>query len=174
MFIFSWIVGKLGSWLWPVIGLAALGLSLALGVQTKRLSWAKAETQQVRDAWTLDTAQRTTVALDAATKYRAREAELSAKVQEAQHDYTVLQADHARAIVASRAALAESGRLRGEIAAYAAGSGGTPGDACASDRDRAIALGQLLAEALRADAQSANDAEVNGDAVRALLSAWPK
>lgn len=163
-----------GAVLWWIVGGIVASMALAIGVQTKRMDWAKAETQEVRDAWTLEKANQTRTALDAATKYRAHEAELTAKVRSAQDEYTALQTQHARAIVASRAALAESGRLRGEIAAYAAGSRGPTDDTCTPERDRAIALGQLLAEALRADAESANDAETNADAVRALLASWPK
>ena len=171
----SWLLRLLPTqWLLPVVGIAAVALVLALGVQTKRVAWAKAETQQLKDAWTLDRAQRTQVALDAATQYRNAEAAYQAEVKGAQDAYATLQSRHARAIVASRDALAESGRLRGELAAYAAGSGGAPGDTCAPDRDRAAALAGLLAEALRADAESAASAENNGDALRTVLMAWPK
>lgn len=185
MFIFSWVVGKLGSWLWPVIGLAALGLSLALGVQTKRLSWAKAETQQVRDAWTLDTAQRTAVALDAATKYLAHSQALQDQVKAEQHAYIELEKHGAerlaKALATSSAALADNARMRGDLAAYAAGGGAAGGDTAAAASQRAAALGLLLAEAFRLDdeallvaAESAGAAESGGNAVRALLAAWPK
>ena len=170
----TWLLSKLAGYLLPAAAVVLAVLLLALGVQTKRVTWAKAETQQLRDAWTLDTAQRTAVALDAATKYRAHEAELTAKVQDAQADYSKLQADHARAIVASRAALAESGKLRSEIAAYASGSRDPADNTCASERDRAVALAGLLAEALRVSGEGAADAEAQSDAVRTLLSAWPK
>lgn len=172
----SWLLRFIpgGSTLWLIAGAAFVSVVLWGGVQTKRLGWAKAETQEVRNAWTLEKAQLTATALDAATKYRAHEAELTAKVKGAQDEYNALQGKHARAIVAERAALAESGKLRGEIAAYASGGGTAPGDTCTPERDRAIALGQLLAEALRVSAEGAAEAEANGDAVRALLSSWPR
>ena len=169
----SWIITRLGVYLWPAIGAAFVALTLAVGVQTKRVTWAKADTQQVKDAWTLDKAQRTQVALDAATTYRKAEAAYQANVKEAQNEYATLQAQHAKSIVASRVALAESGKLRGEIAAYAAGSGYPSGDTCTPDRDRALALASLLAEALRVSAEGAADAETNADALRAVLAAWP-
>lgn len=171
----SWLLRFIPTtWLWPAAGIGALVLVTWGSAEHWRANHNAGETRECKDAATLDRANQTKVALDAATKYRAHEAELATKVKEAQHDYTELQASHARTIVAERAALAESGRLRGEIAAYAAGGGGTAGDTCTPERERAIALGQLLAEALRADAESSNDAEANADAVRTILKAWPQ
>lgn len=163
-----------GSVLWWIVGAAFASVLLWGGVQTTRLGWAQAEIQEVKDAWTLDKANRTNAALVATSQFRAKELQLQAKVEESQHAYNELQAKHAQAIVAERAALAESGKLRGEIAAYASGGSTAPGDPCTSERDRAIALGQLLAEALRVSAEGANDAETNADAVRTLLKGWPQ
>ncbi len=114
-----------------------------------------------------------TKAAGAAEDYRQREAALQARATTAEERYAALQPQHARLLVAQRDLLAERGQLRNAIAAYAAGSGGAAPDTAAAASERAAALGGLLAEALRADAESAAAAEGNADAVRAILAAWP-
>lgn len=125
-----------------------------------------AETEALR-------ADYTAKAASASESYRQREADLQARVNNAEERYAALQPEHARLLVSQRALLAEHGRLRDAIAAYAAGSGGTAPDTAAAASERAAALGGLLAEALRADAESAAAAEGNADALRAVLEAWP-
>lgn len=112
-------------------------------------------------------------AASASADYRNREAALQARADTAEDRYAQLQPEHARLLVAQRNLLAERGELRNAIASYAIGGSGAATDTAAAASQRAAALGQLLAEALRADAESAADAESSGDAVRALLAAWP-
>ena len=104
---------------------------------------------------------------------RKRTDELAARARTAEDAYAALQTEHVRSIVAQRRVLADNGRLRDEIDAFARGRG-VSDDSAAAASERAATLGLLLAEALRADAESANDAERNADAVRAVLDAWPQ
>ena len=118
----------------------------------------------------------TSKALAAEADFRKREADMQARVTTAEESYAQLQTQHAHVLVAQRDLLAERGQLRQQIAAYAAGpagGGGSAPDTAAAASERAAALGGLLAEALRADAESAAAAEGNADAVRTLLAAWP-
>lgn len=181
----TWLLSKLSGYLLPAAAVVLAVLLLALGVQTKRVTWAKAETQQVRDAWTLDTAQRTAVALDAATKYLAHSQALQDKVKVEQDAYAELQKTSAqklaKALATSSANLADNQRVRDELAAYAAGSGAAGGDTVAAASQRAAALGLLLAEALALDdealqvgAEATGAAESGGNAVRTLLASWPR
>ena len=181
----SWILGRLGSYLWPVVGAAFVAVTLAAGVQTKRVTWAKAETQQVKDVAMLDRAQRTQVALDATEKVRVLENEYRAKLEEANH---ALSAENDKntatrlALDRANRALADSdNRLRDALTSYASGSGLTPSVAAASASQRAAALGTILAEAIRLDdeamqleAELAEAAESASADVRALMLAWPR
>jgi hypothetical protein len=119
-------------------------------------------------------------------EYRAKEAGWITALKEQQDAYDQQNAASAKALAKSMAvanrSIADNARLRVDIAAYAA-NGGRPAadDTVASASARAGALGVLLAEALRLDdetllasAESADAAERNGSAVRALLSAWPQ
>ena len=153
--------------------LPIIALILALGVQTKRVEWAKAETVEIQNAWAVDRANAQSAALKATNEYRAKEAEYQSRITGAQDEYNRLQAEHAKTIVAHRAALADAGKLRNEIAEFAR-SGPASGDTVAAASERAATLGLLLAEALRVSAEGAIDAESNGDALRAVLDAWPR
>ena len=170
---------------WMIIGGLVGALVLSIGVQTKRVTWAKAETQQLKDAWTLDRAQRTQIALDAATKYRQAETAYRANLDEANHALSAEKGQNtATRLALDRAnrALADSdNRLRDALTSYAAGSGLTPSAATASASQRAIDLGRLLSEAIRLDDEAvqletelAEAAESASADVRALLKAWPK
>lgn len=169
----SLLLGWLSKYLWAGATVAALGLVLALGVQTHRLAISKAETVEVQNLRTLEKAQATQVALDAETKALAKEAADATKLKEVQDAYTALQTTHTDALAAQRVALADNGRLRTALAAYASGSGQVGPDSIAASNQRAAALGALLATALQADAEHASAAEANGDGIRALLAAWP-
>lgn len=125
-----------------------------------------AETEALRVAYIA-------TAASATADYRQREETLQHRVNAAEDNYAALQPEHARLLVAQRSLLSEHGQLRDAIAAYAARSSSAAPDTAAAASERAAALGVLLAEALRADAESSTAAEANGDAVRTLLAAWP-
>ena len=166
----TWLLSKLSAYLWPIVAAVGLSLLLALGVQTKRLDWAKSETQEVRNAWAAASARATSEALALSEKYRATTQQLQAKVDDAERSYATLQAVHARELVRARADVVS---LRDKLAVYARSSD-PASDTQAAASERAAVLGGLLAEALRADAESAADAEANADAVRTVLDAWPR
>ena len=181
----SWLISRLTAYLWPIVAAVGVSLVLAVGVQTKRVTWAKAETKQVQAAWTLDNAQRTQVALDAATNYRKAEAAYAANVKDAQNALSSEQVANARTRSAlesaNRALAASDNRLRDALASYASGSARTPDNPGPSDSERAIALGKLLSEAIAIDSEAvqletelATAAESASADVRALLKAWPK
>lgn len=174
----TWLLGKLSAFFEPyllyALGAALVALGVWSGVQTHRLAIAKAETAEVRNAWTVDKANATAAALTQTAQYRVQEQGWQAQITKAQDDYTALQSTHASALAAQRVALADNGRLRSSIAAYATGGGASAPDSAASASARAASLGSLLAAALQADAEHASAAESNGDGVRTLLSAWPK
>ncbi len=120
----------------------------------------------------IDAAQ-TTKALAQSEKHRATEAGYLQAIEAQRIIYDVLQKKNVAALAGQRAALADAGKLRDDIAAFAANSGGPAEDTAAAASQRAAALGLLLAEALRTGAESAAAAESSGDAVRAILEAWP-
>lgn len=161
------------TWLWPIAAAVGAVMFSALGVQTIRLDGSERDIAEVKAAWSADTARRTQDALAADEKARVKEAADAAKLREVEDAYTALQTTHADALAAQRTALADNGRLRNAIAAYAAGSGASSPDSAAAASDRAARLGGLLAAALQADAEHASAAESNGDGVRTLLDAWP-
>lgn len=169
----TWLLSKLSPFLLYVELSVLASLTLWGGVQTHRLAISKAETVEVRNAWTLDKAQRTQVALDAETKARAKEQANAVKLKEVQDAYATLQISHASALAAQRVALGDNGRLRTALAAYASGGGQAGQDTAAAASERAARLGSLLASALQADAEHASAAEANADGIRALLAAWP-
>lgn len=78
---------------------------------------------------------------------------------------------------ATRAALAavaaDRDRLRQQLAAAATGGVQAADDSVAACRDRAEALGGVLADALRAHAECTAEAEDLAAGVRALRAAWP-
>ena len=113
----GWLVGRIGGYLWPAVGIAFAVLMLGLGLQTKRIAWAKAETVQVQNAWALDRAHAQAEALRITTEYRAEEQRRIAAHQEIV-DATERQLQTARADAAI--ADAASGRLRDRVAALVA------------------------------------------------------
>ena len=160
------------TWLWPAVGIAGIAMAGAVGVQTLRLDHVRVALSETKAAWSADRAHAQEVALAKVAEYRSREQAWQAKVTTAEESYAALQTEHAKAIVSQRAALADAGRMRDTIAAYARGSSPAV-DTAAAASERAAVLGLLLATALRADGESAIDAESNADAVRAVLAAWP-
>ena len=113
----GWILGRLGSYLWPVVGAAFVALTLAVGVQTKRVTWAKAETQQVKNAWTLAQADATAAALAQTAQFRATEQAWQDKQKEINDD-----AEKRLAQVRADATLADAsaGRLSVRVTALVA------------------------------------------------------
>ena len=109
-------------------------------------------------------------ALKQSEEYRAIADQLQAVKEQAQHEYDAAQTRNASALAAARA---DSGKLRNQLAAFAAGSSSAAPDTVAACDQRAAALGGLLAAALQSDAERTAAAEGNGDAVRTLLAAWP-
>lgn len=146
-------------------------LLIALGVQTHRLKIAKAETEQVKVAWSAQREQATAAAFKASTDYRAIEAQMQAQSEKAYRDYQAAQTRNDSTLAAARA---DTGRLRGELAAYASGRGSTAVDTQPAASGRAEALGGLLVDVLRDLATCARDAETSADGVRALKAAWPR
>jgi Lon protease-like protein len=161
--------GLLARFAGPLIVVALL-LS-AIGVQTFRLHTAETHLAEVKAAWATARAQAAEEASKAAESYRQIEQQLAATKEKAQDDYNAAQRKNAAALAAERAG---NERLRNQLAAYAAGSGSATEDTVAACSSRAATLGSLLDKALRADADSAGDAEANGDSVRAILAAWPR
>lgn len=171
------MIGRLVAWVmpyaWPLVAAVFLALAAGASVQTLRLAHAQREVAEVQAAWAGDRAQAAERARAKEAEYRAKEAADEARVKAKEEAYAELQKLHAAALAGQRAALADNGELRNALAAYARG-GDPASDTQAAASDRAAALGELLARALRLDAEHAAAAESNGDAVRALLEAWPK
>ena len=113
----GWLLGRIGGYLWPAVGIAFAVLMLGLGLQTKRIAWAKAETVQVQNAWALDRAHAQAEALRITTEYRAEEQRRIAAHQEivdaTERKLTQVRAD---AAIADAAA----GRLQQRVAALVA------------------------------------------------------
>lgn len=179
----SFLPGSL--WIWGAVAALVLALASWGGVEHWRANSNAKETTACINAGILKDAQQTAVALDAAQKYLAHSKALEDKVKEGQNENAELQRVHAerlvRAVATANRALADNGRVRAELAAYAAGGGAAGGDTAAAARERAAALGLLLAEALRLDdeallagAEATGAAESQGDNVRALLKVWPQ
>lgn len=173
--MFTALLERVVPFRWYAIGgvaLVVMGYVAMLNVDIAHLRAKLAEANATFADYRREQAR---AAFVASESNRKREGELRAQVETAQHAYADLQAEHARAIVAQRRLLADNGKLRNDIDAYARASGSAPGtDTVAAASERAAALGVLLAEALRADAESANAAEENADAVRTILDAWPR
>lgn len=119
-------------------------------------------------------AEQTRRALAESEANRAKEAGYLKAIEAQRIIYDVLEKKNAAALAGQRIALADSGRLRDDIAAFAANRGSTSEDTAASASQRAATLGLLLAEALRTGAESTGAAESSGDAVRTLLDSWPR
>lgn len=153
-------------------------------MQTVRLDRERAARVAEQTATRLAAAQETAAALAVSEANAAKSSAWSHQLKESQDAYNAVQTQLKNVVAAyadrAAASLADNGRLRDNIATYARGSG-TAADTAAAASERAAALGVLLAEALRLDdqallagAESAGAAESNGNAVRALLAAWPR
>ena len=156
--------------LMPEAAVLLLAVASWGGVQTYRLSVEEKHEAQEQAAFAQERLRATDAALDAQTRYRALEAQMQALKEQAQNDYDAQQTRNASALAAARVG---TDKLRKQLAAYSTGGGATSDTLAAADQ-RAAALGELLAAALRADAEHAASAEANGDAVRTLLAAWPR
>jgi len=171
-------------WLWPA-AFSVMGVLTLWGLgEHWRANINAKETQECKDKATLDMANHTKTALEAATKYRAAEAAWKFQLRSAQDEYNEREKQGAKKLAAfaatASAALLANGKLRDDIAAFARG-GGPAVDTAAAASDRAARLGLLLSEALRLEdetllvaAESAGGAESAGNAVRTLLNSWPK
>lgn len=173
--MFAGLLLRLVPYRWFAIGALALVVAGYVGSLNIRISSLRAEIATGVAAFSDYRREQARAAFAASEGNRKREQQLQTQVDGAQHAYADLQAEHARAIVAQRRLLADNGKLRNDIEAFARASGSPAGtDTVAAASERAAALGVLLAEALRADAESANAAEGNADAVRTVLNAWPR
>lgn len=170
-----------GPWrLWAELALAGVLVS-ATGAQTWRLhtsqadaATAKAATALVAQKWAEQVAAGTRAAFEASEKNRALEAQFTRQAQEAKdardHD---LQAN-AR-VVAGLAT--QRDELRNKLTAFArggSGGGGLTDDTVAAARARAEALGDVLAEALRAEEDATADAEDAAADARSLYDGWKR
>jgi hypothetical protein len=110
---------------WTAVGAVFLALALALGVQTKRISYAKAETQEVKTAWAADRERAAETARKAEVDARTEE-QRRVKAQQEINDVYQKQVAKARAdaVVADAAA----GRLQRRVAELLAAARGTSGD----------------------------------------------
>jgi hypothetical protein len=102
-------------------------------------------------------------------KYRELEQRMEKTKQEALNVALKERAASARVAADLRA---DADRLRGDLAAFA-GAGGAADDSLAACRDRAAALGLLVADGLRVQERIAEGAEACGSDLRAVLAAWP-
>lgn len=111
------ILSRLTAYLWPIVGIAAAALLLGIGVQTKRVAWAKAETMEVKNAWQLDRAQAQAAMLAQTEAYRAEEQRRAAAHQE-----IIDEAERKTVVARADAAVADaaSGQLRSRVAALVA------------------------------------------------------
>ena len=153
-----------------VVAAAIAAAAGAYGLQHHKIVTLTATIAAERTQRANERAVVASAALAESTAYRALETQLEAVKEKAQHDYQAATTRNARLLGAARA---DSVRLRDQLAAYAANSGGAAPDSLTAASERAAILGRLLAAALQADADSTADAEANGNAVRALLAAWP-
>lgn len=146
----------------------AIALAVMLGLQTVRLSVAKADLAVERSAWD---AERATLA-EAAAKAQAHNATLQAQhAAETQRltDGFRLELDSARSAAADAARSADE--LRGDIATFLAArdrGAGVDAAAVADFRNRAATLGRLLGDADRLAEKLAGAAERHASEVRAL------
>lgn len=170
----GWLLGRIGGYLWPAVGIAFAVLMLALGWQTKRVTWAKAETVQVQSAWALDRAHAQAEALRITTEYRAEEQRRAAAHQEivdaTERKLTQVRAD---AAIADAAA----GKLQQRVAALVAEArraATNPGPAGASPpaSDPADVLANVLGSCVAAVRQLAVIADERGAAGNACEQSY--
>ncbi len=167
----NFILTRLLAYAWPIAAAAGLALLGAVGVQAFQIRGLKLEAATVARNHAQQRADQESTARVASENFRRIEADLRARADLAQGNYDALQQKHAVTLSAHRAA---DGKLRDQLAAYASGGGGAPGDACTAERERAKALGVFLADGVRLQEELAGHAENASDGVRALIEAWPK
>lgn len=131
-----------------VLGAAIAALTVAVGIQSVRLSAAQRQTAEVRAEWAKETAQHEA----AARKLIAFNAKLQADHAAAQQQ---LEENHAKKLAEierrRRSDLATAGRMRDQIAAYTtrgADDPATDAATCERARDRLQSIGGLLAESV--------------------------
>jgi len=128
----TWLLSKFMGYLLPGVAIALAVALLAVGVQTKRIAWAKSETVQVQAAWQADRVHAQAEALRVTTEYRAEEQRRIAAHQEivdaTERKLTQVRAD---AAIADAAAGRLQQRVTALVAAARAASG-NPGPAGAS------------------------------------------
>lgn len=165
------MIGWLLARAWPLA--AALGVSMlgVIGVQAYQIRGLKLEAAVTARNHAQQRAEQESTARVASENFRRTEAELRARVDSAQGNYDALQTKHAGTLAAHRAS---DGQLRNQLAAYASGSRDPADHTCAAERERAEALGLLLADGVRLQNELAGHAEAASDSVRALKAAWPK
>lgn len=139
------------------IGMVAAGLAGYVHGQDVERAHRAAEVNGIRAA-------AAAAALAQSERHRLREAELARATQEIEH---ARQADQARHRAALAAVVADRDRLRNELASFAAG-GGAAEDSLAACHGRAATLGELVADALQAQAECAAAGEAVGADLRAL------
>ena len=113
----SWLISRLTAYLWPIVAAVGVSLVLAVGVQTKRVTWAKADVQECKNASAVEHAGLVQAALQQSETNRAIEAAREAKQKEIT-DAADKQLAQARADAAI--ADAAAGRLSARVVALVA------------------------------------------------------
>ena len=129
-------------------------LTAAVGVQQVRVANAHTELADEQKARAEETAGRMQVALAYTGELRLRESKHAADQQQKEEAYATQLAEVKTAGAADRA---DSLRVRGQLAAYAAGGrrpGETDAAACQRAQDRLPRIGALLAEGVELEAES--------------------
>lgn len=165
------LVGWVLPYAWPIGAAAGLALLGGLGWQTVQASkWERAFLSE-RLVRTEEHRVAEEAARIASENYRREEAASRARVKTAEGKYDALQQSHTATLAAHRAS---DSQLRNQLAAYASGSREPTDHSCAAERERAEALGLLLADGVRLQNELAGHAESASDSVRALKEAWPR
>lgn len=171
------LLGRVPAAVWEALcaGLAVLLLvcSVQLGVTRLHLAGARADTATARQALAEQQRAAAVAAQRQEAESRARETAWSNAVQEQQRALESERQRSARFAADLRAARLDADSLREPIDTFAAG-GGAAVDTIAACRDRAAALGDLLAEALHAGEACAGDGEAESAKLRAVLGSWPR
>jgi len=167
-------MGFLGGYLWLGIGAAFLALTVALGVQTKRVEWAKEETTKVENAWAAAREAATAAVLKAETEARTEEQRRVAVQKEISDAYEKNMAD-ARADAA--AASTASDKLQQRVATLIAASRQTSCNPTVIDkRTPAESITRVLADVQRRTDEAAGRmaavADDRGAAGAACVSAY--
>lgn len=166
----------------PVWGYAIAALLAALaglyGLEESRLALAHRATAKVTGQLATEQAARAkekqaaaAAAAAATTAYRAVEQAYMLNNEAASAAREKDRESNQRVVADLRRQLAG---VRGQLAAFATAGRPAAEDSLAACRDRASALGDVLAEALRVESELAADAEDRAADARALLEAWPR